>query len=298
MYEVQTNRPPCVDTCAFPEGNVHATHCNIATSYGASAAWQLPYRNAAKPLLVLLHGFGGTYHGLLPLARALAKNWRVIILEMPNHGASQLVDIVSSQQLQAWAHEALAEISKQYGKPTAVVAHSFGCGAFANPAITRRYPTVMLCPVPTPSYSFRIMARSAIRSSFLSRLQNTPHLAVVKGMALLKRQNQRAVQFVGWNSRCFATPTADQLEKQRHMLRIALEHDLFSPTTLVNTVRLVVAGAADTTATQRTTEQLQAVFGARTHVHVIEGGHLLFLEAPEELAELITSHTLQTVRAA
>lgn len=82
------------------------------------------------------------------------------------------------------------------------------------------------------------------------------------------------------------------------MLRITLEHDLFSPNTLANTVRLVVAGAADTTAVQRTTEQLQAVFGARTHVHVIEGGHLLFLEAPEELAELITSHTLQTVRAA
>lgn len=276
-------------SCDFPGGDLPVTQLRLRTSYGETAAWQLTAKSS-QPLLVLLHGFGGTYHGLLPLAQALSSQWRVIIMELPNHGASQLADISSSHELQAWAQEALHELTEQQGTPHVVVAHSFGCGAFACPSITNHYPTVMLCPVPTPSYSFRIMARSAIRSSLLSRLQNTPQLAVVKGMALLRRSNERAVQFVGWNSRCFATPTPVQLEKQRHMLRIALERELFSPRTLANSVRLVVAGSADTTAKQRTTQQLQDIFGTKTHVHVIEGGHLLFLEAPEEIAELITYH--------
>ncbi|MCL2094922.1 alpha/beta hydrolase [Candidatus Saccharibacteria bacterium] len=76
------------------------------------------------PVLLLLHGWGQSAAGLLPLATPLAKSYKVIVPSLPGFGGS-------SEPKQAWGTEEYAEfvekfVEKTGVEPVAVMGHSFG----------------------------------------------------------------------------------------------------------------------------------------------------------------------------
>ena len=94
------------------------------------------------PPVVLLHGYGvsGTY--MLPLARRLAGDYRVLVPELPGQGKSERVC-----QLAAWLDAA------GLGRP-AVVANSLGCQVVTELAVRepeRLGPLVLVGPTVDPA---------------------------------------------------------------------------------------------------------------------------------------------------
>ena len=85
------------------------------------------------PTVVLVHGLGSSEDDWLPTARVLAHDHRVVLVDLPGHGASAMPDPFSLEQvslaLDAALHAATAD------EPVVLVGHSLGGLACAQYAL-------------------------------------------------------------------------------------------------------------------------------------------------------------------
>lgn len=73
--------------------------------------------------IVLLHGLGSSSEDWLPTARRLARHYRVVLVDLPGHGESEMPEPFSLERAVAALDRALAGIP---GGPPILVAHSLG----------------------------------------------------------------------------------------------------------------------------------------------------------------------------
>lgn len=108
------------------------------------------------PRVVFLHGLFGQGKNWTTLARVLAEDARVTLLDLPDHGRSPWSSSLSYPALATTVADALAEEGD--GEPYAVVGHSMG-GKVAmaltllRPALVQRLCVVDVAPVPTGAMS-------------------------------------------------------------------------------------------------------------------------------------------------
>jgi magnesium chelatase accessory protein len=76
------------------------------------------------PSLVLVHGLGGSAANWVELAPLLAPHFRLVIPDLPGHGASEPLAGVSG--LQPYADRVAAVMAHERAAPAAVVGHSLG----------------------------------------------------------------------------------------------------------------------------------------------------------------------------
>ena len=93
-----------------------------------SRAVQPPPRSATYafgrgPTIVLVHGLGSRIEHWLPVARLLAKRHRVVLVDLPGHGDTEMPEPFSLEQAEAALDRALAE---ERGGPLVLVGHSVG----------------------------------------------------------------------------------------------------------------------------------------------------------------------------
>ena len=89
------------------------THTPLTKGDQITSVWQT--EKSDLPLLVLLHGISGDYSGLVPLAQELAKDFRLVILELPGHGKSDPTPLPGAAELQRWFNETLELIEEEIG---------------------------------------------------------------------------------------------------------------------------------------------------------------------------------------
>ena len=81
----------------------------------------------SRQTVLLVHGVGGNYFGLVPLAYEMKDKFNVVMVDLPSHGDSQDIggDILGN--LRRWS-ESLVEVLRDYDLDIDyVIAHSFGC---------------------------------------------------------------------------------------------------------------------------------------------------------------------------
>lgn len=93
------------------------------------------YAFGRGPNVVILHGLGSTAQDWLPVARLLAKRYRVTLVDLPGHGMSPMPDPFSLDRAQEALDQALQETSDQ---PVILVGHSLGGLVAASEAL--RHP--------------------------------------------------------------------------------------------------------------------------------------------------------------
>lgn len=237
-----------------------------------------------KPIAVLVHGISGDHNGLVPLAVELAKTYRIVLVDMPGHGQSDAVRLGSVGALDGWCASLLSDIETTKGPISLVVAHSFGCMAMLDDDILHRYNVVFLNPAPTLTAMYRryetFIRRTVTMWSFC---YNWRPFVYMRGRSLRMIHTPDAKWRVRWVGRRSRANKA-QIVYQGNLSRLALNHTTFAH--VRDTVALVVCGMSDTTATQRDSVDMMHVFGS-TPVLFLRGGHLLPIEAPARVAEVI-----------
>src|SRR5688572_18221521 len=85
----------------------------------------MPVHNAfgRGPTVVLVHGLGSRPQHWLPAARLLARRFRVVLVELPGHGASSMPEPFSLEDVTRALDAAIAAESEE---PVILVGHSVG----------------------------------------------------------------------------------------------------------------------------------------------------------------------------
>jgi 2-hydroxy-6-oxonona-2,4-dienedioate hydrolase len=217
------------------------------------------------PPVVLVHGLGVSGRYLLPTARALARDFRVLVPDLPGFGASTR----PPRPLR------LAELSGLLGRfaQTAGVergiflANSFGCQIVTHLAATRPERVERLVLVgPTVDDSARDPFRQAGR--LLADALHEPAALVRLVLADYLRTGPTTIAATA------AEALRDRIEENARRVG--------APT-------LVVRGSRDPLAPESWAERLTAAFPAGS-LHVVEGApHAVNYVAPEALAALVSA---------
>lgn len=84
------------------------------------------------PTVVLVHGLGSDANDWLPVARDLARDHRVVLVELPGHGLSPMTTPFALEQAMLALDRAIAEQSRE---PVVLVGHSVGGLVAASEAL-------------------------------------------------------------------------------------------------------------------------------------------------------------------
>lgn len=238
-----------------------------------------------KPLLVLVHGISGDYSGLVPLAVELADTYRLVIVDLPGHGKSSVTRLPDASSLQRWFDGVLEKIKKEIGKPSYIIAHSFGCSAVISRDTLQHHRIILLNPVPTPTDMYSRYARVIMRSaSFWAYIYNWRFFIYLRGTALIKNHAREAKKRVYWVGR-HSKPSYTQTVFQAGLVDMILDGSAYQHASS-GKVALIICGMFDTTARQRDSLDMKEVFG-ETRVVFLRGGHLLPIESPDRVASVL-----------
>lgn len=259
------------------------TRRGLALEDGRTANLWLGAPNG-KPLVVLVHGIGGDHNGLVPLAAELEEAYRLALLELPGHGGSSRVPLPNAAALRRWCDSTVAKIEQEIAPVAGVCGHSFGCSAVLGETLKKK-KVILINPVPSPSGMYATYARFIMDSAhFWAHIYNWRPFVMLRNRVLMKTRTRDARRRVRWvSARSSATPK--QVMYQAGLVDMILDGSAYQDVKSGD-VALVVCGMFDTTACERDSLDMEAVFGQSRAVF-LRGGHLLPMETPERVARLI-----------
>jgi pimeloyl-ACP methyl ester carboxylesterase len=241
------------------------------------SAFEVPgdSRDTVGPLLVWAPGWGQSHRELLPLAEALRRRGRSVLIDLPGFSASP-------PPPEAWTTADYADAVAEWLAGTATtrhiwIGHSFGCRVGLQ--LAARHPELVAglfliaAPGLRPRRSLMQRARFAVRRWAF----RTARLFVAEGAA-----RERLRQRFGSDDYRRATPF------MRQVLVRAVTEDLSGPARAVRCPALLVYGADDRDTPPDIGERLQRLM-PRGRLVVLRGfGHLdIMTEGRHQLAQLL-----------
>ena len=230
------------------------------------------------PTVVLVHGLGSDYDDWLPVARDLARDHRVVFVELPGHGLAPMTTPFALEQATLALDRAIAEQSRD---PVVLVGHSVGglvatAEALRAPARVRGLVLVetALAPQVSPAEAESLLA------SFDRDWEGTLH-AVYSSFGRDSAQGEQL-----W-------ARASQVERQslRAWIPIALTTDLTNEAAGLVMPVLAVLAPRSWEADETWEHAAHALGYARIPrlrgVRIETCGHFVMLDEPRRLAEAI-----------
>ena len=235
-----------------------------------------------KPTAVLFHGFGGNYFGLTPLGFELSKKYSIIICELPAHGKSSLETFEKIEDFQKFYTKLINKLNK-HNTIDLIVAHSFSCYFVSDPEISKKIPTVIINPVFSPSPSFLAGMKACSNSKTIMVLSNLPVFSPLKVALIQKKWSLEAIKNVFQNM-FFCQHSPKRLLSQKKNISIALNANNFSDK---NFVKIAFIGKNDSTVEPFCEKRFKEIFPKAISKVVPKTGHLLPMENPKDIAEII-----------
>ncbi len=234
-----------------------------------------------KPLAVLIHGFGGNAFGLTFLAEEMARDWRILILEMPNHGRSDFQPIETAADFKRWNDEIITQIEAEFGEISLIVCHSMSCFSVSE-QISTKIPTALINPVFATSNGYNLAAELLFRSQIFAFISNFWLWSPIKATFLIRHWSKKSVRNVFLNI-WFSQPSLKQILYQAKMSKIVLEKPLLNKQS--QAVKFLIIGERDGMSHSLSDEWKNNFFPETTVVN-LKTGHLLPLEIPKTTAEI------------
>ncbi len=252
---------------------------------------------ATKPTIIMVHGFRGTHHGLLLIAKNL-KGYPIIIPDLPGFGKGPRLKEYTLNHYVAWLK---LYIDKQkLATPPIIVGHSFGsivAAAFAEKHPQALSKLVLVNPIGAPALEGpnQIMTKLAIlyykvgaklpEKPAHSWLAAKPIVRVMSiTMSTTKDKTLQAFihnQHDRYFSR-FHTPTS-----VLQSFTTSVSHDVSQFASGITTPTLLIAGALDNITPLSKQYALVKLFPNAKLRTIDNVGHLTHYETPQEVAALV-----------
>ena len=252
--------------------------------------WEARSRGAGVPLL-LLHGFLGRGSGWGAHATALARHFRVIVVDLPGHGRSGIPGDPARASVERTADDLAAILRREGCSPAHVLGYSLGARvalrlAVAHPDAVRRL--VLESPSAGLATQMERRARRDADEDRAARLERD-------GINIFVDEWEREPVFASQVSLAAAPARRLRAERLRNRpaglsasLRGAGQgsmEPLHERLAEVQAPTLVIAGALDPTGRTRAVQVAKGIPGARLEV-VTGAGHAPHLETPRTFRSL------------
>ncbi len=239
-----------------------------------------------KPTTLFIHGIGGDYHGMVPLAYEMRANVNVLIIELPGHGSTAIPNDVTLAWWQKWSEKVLEALRKENITVDKIVAHSFGCLPAQAMARTfkGRITLLNLVSHPTRVYSQYAQMMYTFRYILLPTYTWYP-FALLRGLGLLYHPNYSSLTAIRWISHM--TKTDNRKFLYQTTLGNQLQRtDLLRERSLKNAPDIrIILGSHDTFSSIGYYELCKIL--PNTPITILPGGHMLPIERAEEVAKVL-----------
>jgi len=253
--------------------------------------YEVRVRGHGVPVL-LLHGFTGRGSGWAPHATALARHFRVIVVDLPGHGRSGTPTDPTRASVERTADD-LAAVLRRIGElPAHVVGYSLGARiamrlAVARPESVRRL--VLESPSPGLATEAERRARRADDEALASRIERDGIEAFVDEWEC----RPLFASFAGMPASRLKRLHAARLRNDPAGLAVSLRgagqgsmEPVRNRLSSVQAPTMVIAGGLDPTGGERAQTVAEAIPGARLRT-VPDAGHAPHLEAPSIFRSIV-----------
>lgn len=147
---------------------------SVTRANGVDVNWEL-VGEGGRPVVVLLHGWGGCIASMAPIREALRSEYAVLSIDLPGFGQSAPPpDVWGSEQYAACIGEVLRAAG--LGKVLAVVGHSFGGKIAAYLAVGQPVAIGSLVLVGTPGVRLPLSPEAERRIASVKRAKRVARL--------------------------------------------------------------------------------------------------------------------------
>ena len=256
-----------------------------------------PAKPVIKPTIIMIHGFRGTHHGLLLIAKYL-KGFNIIIPDLPGFGRGPKLKTYDLDNYVMWLH---GFIEKQnLPQPPLLMGHSFGsivCAAYAKKYPRTIQKLILVNPIGAPALEGpnKVMTKLAIFYYKVgAKLPERPAQAWLRSKAVVRIMSVTMTKTHDKGLRTYIHHQHDRYFSRFHSPQSVLEsfttsvsHHVGEFAKGIPVTTLLIAGTLDDITPLSAQYNLAKKF-PRARLKVIDNvGHLTHYETPERVAALI-----------
>lgn len=243
------------------------------------------------PPLAILHGLFGSGRNWAAIAARLAAHWRVIRLDLRNHGGSDWADGMDYKALAADVHAALAALGIA---KFALLGHSMGgktamVEALVNPGAVERLVVVDIAPVAYPprhlghAEAMRAVDLTAARRRGDADRQLAAAIPDAAERAFLLQNLVFDTHFAQGRPRWRLN-----LAAIAHAMPALTGFPSFAPGARYDGPALFVAGGRSDYVRPEHEPEIRRLFPAARIARIADAGHWLHAEQPQQFLDLVT----------
>lgn len=254
-----------------------------------------------KPTLIMIHGFRGTHHGLLLIAKNL-KNFSIIVPDLPGFGKGPKLKSYDLDSYVEWLHTYIQRHSLQ--KPPVLLGHSFGsiiCAAYAAKYPHTIQKLVLVNPIGAPALEGpkKVMTKLAIFYYKVgAKLPEKPAQAWLGSKLIVRVMSVTMAKTHDKGLRTFIHHQHDRYFSRFHSPSSVLQgfttsvsHNVGEFAKKIPVETLLIAGSLDDITPLSVQYGLVKKFPKARLKVISDVGHLTHYETPERVAAFVQEFT-------
>jgi len=267
----------------------------ITLAKKSTAYWT--YHESTKPVIIMIHGFRGTHHGLQRIVDELSQ-FHIIVPDLPGFGESEPLTSHDLESYVSWLHEFIKSLN--LSEPPVLLGHSFGS------IITSHYATeypdtitrlILVNPIGAPALKGPrgVMTRLAILYYWLGRALpekashawlSTPLIVKIMSVTMAKSRDKTMLRYIHdqhlQHFSTFANPTV-----VAEAFTTSVSHDVREVASHIKIPTLLIAGEKDDITALPKQHELHDALPSSELVVIPGVGHLIHYETAREAAQAI-----------
>lgn len=249
----------------------------------------------------MIHGFRGTHHGLLPVAKHL-KGYHIVVPDLPGFGEGPVLTTYDLDSFVSWLHRFIQRLNSS--QPPVLLGHSFGsiiCAAYSAKYPDTIAKLILVNPIGAPALegpkkSLTQLARLYYRiGARLPHRLATPWLSAkpmvrIMSITMAKTPNKELRRFIhSQHATYFSRFSSPQSVLES--FQTSIQHTVAEFAHAIPTRTLLIVGSLDDITPLSVQYSLVKRF-PRATIKVIDNvGHLTHYETPEQVARYVQAFT-------
>lgn len=261
------------------------------------------YHEPIKPVIIMIHGFRGTHHGLQRIVEELPK-YHIVVPDLPGFGVSEPLSSHDLESYVSWLYDFIKHL--KLAQPPILLGHSFGSIITAH--FAAKYPSdiaklILVNPIGAPALRGPrgVMTRLAILYYWLGRALpakashawlSNKMIVKIMSVTMAKSKDKAMLRYIHdqhlQHFSTFANPTV-----VAEAFTTSVSHDVCEIAAQLTVPTLLIAGEKDDITSLDKQKELHAALPGSKLIVIPQVGHLIHYETAREAAQAIKNFIAQ-----